>query len=48
VGEGSGHRAVWRGLRDTVSGYWDNPEYLILDVKLEDGRTLMFWNHESE
>jgi hypothetical protein len=48
VGEGSGHRSEWRGLTGTVSGNWDNPEYLVLDVKLEDGRTLLFWHHELE
>jgi hypothetical protein len=36
VGEGSGYRSVWRGLTGTVSGYWENPEYLVLDVKLEE------------
>ena len=25
-----------------------NPEYLALDVLLEDGRTQLFWHHELE
>jgi hypothetical protein len=38
----------WRGLTGTVSRKWGNPEYLALDVLLEDGRTQLFWHHELE
>jgi hypothetical protein len=38
----------WRGLTGTVSRKWGNPEYLALDVLLDDGRTLLFWHHELE
>ena len=41
-------RSEWRGLTGTVSRKWGNPEYLALDVLLEDGRTLLFWHHELE
>jgi len=47
VGE-SGLRSEWRGLTGTVSRKWGNPEYLALDVLLEDGRTQLFWHHELE
>jgi hypothetical protein len=32
----------------TITGKWGNPEYLALDVLLDDGRTLLFWHHELE
>jgi hypothetical protein len=44
----SGLHSEWRGLTGTVSEKWGNPEYLALDVRLEDGRTLLFWHHELE
>jgi hypothetical protein len=47
VGE-SGLRSEWHGLRGTISAKWGNPEYLALDVVLEDGRTQLFWHHELE
>jgi hypothetical protein len=28
----------WQGLTGTVSGKWGSPEYLALDVLLDDGR----------
>lgn len=41
-----------RGLTGTVSGKWANPwgapEHLVLEVRLEDGRTWLFWRHELE
>ena len=37
-----------RGLMGTVSGKWGSPEYLALDVLLDDGRTQLFWHHELE
>ena len=47
VGE-SGVRSQWRGLTGTISGRWDHPEYLALDVRMEDGRSQLFWHHELE
>jgi len=47
VGE-SGRRSEWHGLTGTISAQWGNPEYLALDVLLQDGRTQLFWHHELE
>jgi len=44
----SGLHSEWRGLTGTISGKWGNPEYLALDVLLDDGRTQLFWHHELE
>ena len=44
----SGRRSEWRGLTGTISGKWGNPEYLALDVQLDEGRTQLFWHHELE
>jgi hypothetical protein len=48
VGEESGLRSEWRGLTGTISGKWGNPEYLALDVLLDDGTQQLFWHHELE
>ena len=41
-----------QGLKGTLSGKWANPwgapEDLVLEVRLEDGRPRLFWNHELE
>jgi hypothetical protein len=41
-----------QGLTGTLSGKWANPwgapEDLVLEVRLEDGRPRLFWNHELE
>ena len=47
VGE-AGLRSKWRGLAGTITGKWGNPEYLALDVLLDDGRTQLFWHHELD
>ena len=47
VGE-YGLRPEWRGLRGRIIGRWGHPEYLALDVRLEDGRSQLFWHHELE
>ena len=44
----SGLHSEWWGLTGTVCGKWGNPEYLALDVLLDDGRTQLFWHHELE
>ena len=52
VGEGSGLPPELRGMTGTVSGKWANPwgapEDLVLEVRLEDGRTRLFWHHELD
>ena len=52
VGEGSGLPPGLQGLTGTLSGKWANPwgtpEDLVLEVRLENGRTRLFWNHELE
>ena len=47
VGE-SGWRSEWHGRTGTITAKWGNPEYLALDVLLDDGRTQLFWHHELE
>ncbi len=47
VGE-SGLRPEWRGLTGTISARWGHPEYPALDVRMEDGRSQLFWHHELE
>jgi hypothetical protein len=41
-----------QGLKGTLSGKWANPwgapEDRVLEVRLEDGRPRLFWNHELE
>ena len=48
VGEESGLGSEWRGLAGTIIGKWGNPEYLALDVLLDDGCTRLFWHYELE
>ena len=44
----AGLGSEWQGLAGTITGKWGNPQYLALDVLLEDGRTQLFWHHELE
>src|SRR5215212_1322428 len=44
----AGHGSEWRGLAGTIIGKWGHPEYLALDVLLDDGRTQLFWHHEVD
>jgi hypothetical protein len=48
VGQDSGLRSEWWGLTGTIRAKWGDPQYLALDVLMEDGRTLLFWHHELE
>jgi len=41
-------RSEWRGLTGKIRGKWGDPEYLALDVRMQDGRTQLFWHHELE
>jgi hypothetical protein len=37
-----------RGMVGTIEKGWGNPEYIALDVLLDDGRSELFWHHELE
>jgi len=39
-------RTALRGLVGTIEKRWGNPDYVALDVLLEDGRSELFWYHE--
>jgi hypothetical protein len=41
-------RLELRGLVGTVEHTWGSPEYPALDVRLEDGRLVLFWFHELD
>ena len=43
-----GLRSELRGLRGRIIGRWGHPEYLALDVLMEDGSSSLFWHHELE
>ncbi len=36
------------GMRGTVQKCWGHPEYMAVDVRLEDGRTELLWFHQLE
>ena len=43
------HRSMpLRGLEGTVEKRWGNPDYIAIDVLLDDGRSELFWHHELE
>ena len=44
----SGLRSELRGLTGKIIGRWGHPEYLALDVRMEDGSSQLFWHHELE
>ena len=37
-----------RGLEGTITKRWGNPNYVALDVLLDDGSSELFWHHELE
>lgn len=41
-------RADLRGREGTITGRWGDPDYVALDVLLEDGTSQLFWHHELE
>jgi hypothetical protein len=41
-------RTDLRGLEGTIARRWGSPDFLALDVLLEDGRSELFWHHELE
>ena len=44
----SGLRSELRGMRGRIIRRWGHPEYLALDVLMEDGSSQLFWHHELE
>jgi hypothetical protein len=40
--------AELRGKEGTITRRWGNPDYVALDVLLEDGTSQLFWHHELE
>jgi hypothetical protein len=43
------HRSTaLRGMVGTIERRWDTPDYIALDVLLDDGRSELFWHHELE
>ena len=43
-----GLRSELRGMRGRIIRRWGHPEYLALDVLMEDGSSQLFWHHELE
>jgi hypothetical protein len=41
-------RAELRGMFGTIEHRFGHPEYLALDVRLDDGRLEQFWTHGSK
>jgi hypothetical protein len=41
-------RSKWRGLTGRIRARWGDPEYVALDVLLEDGHSQLFWHYELE
>jgi hypothetical protein len=41
-------RSEFAGMVGTVEHRWGNPDYPALDVRLEDGRMMLFWFHELD
>ncbi len=37
-----------RGAAGRIVGSYGHPRYLALDVRLDDGRSELFWHHELE
>jgi hypothetical protein len=41
-------RPELEGMGGTIERCWGSPDYLALDVRLEDGRTELFWFHQLD
>jgi hypothetical protein len=41
-------RSEFGGMLGTVEHMWGHPDHPALDVRLEDGRSELFWFHELE
>jgi hypothetical protein len=43
------HRSTpLRGMVGTIEKRWGDPDYIALDVLLDDGSSELFWHHELE
>ena len=43
------HRSTaLRGMVGTIEERWGHPDYIALDVLLDDGRSELFWHQELE
>jgi hypothetical protein len=40
--------AELRGKEGTITRRWGSPNYVALDVLLDDGTSQLFWHHELE
>jgi hypothetical protein len=40
--------AELRGKEGTITGRWGSPNYVALDVMLDDGTSQLFWHFELE
>jgi hypothetical protein len=41
-------KATFRGRKGTIVERWGNPDYVALDVVLDEGDWQLFWYHELE
>ena len=41
-------KSRFSGMRGTVEHKWGHPDHPALDVRLEDGRSELFWFHELD
>ncbi len=41
-------RPELEGMSGTIEQCWGSPEYLAVDVRLEDGRSELFWFHQLD
>jgi hypothetical protein len=41
-------RSELQGRLGTITGRWGSPDYVALDVLLDDGRTQLFWHDKLE
>jgi hypothetical protein len=41
-------RSDLRGMVGMITKRWGAPDYLALDVLLDDGSSVLFWHHELE
>jgi hypothetical protein len=41
-------KSEFGGMLGTVEHRWGHPEHPALDVRLEDGRLVLFWFHELD
>ena len=48
VREGCRRRPELEGMSGTIEQCWGSPDYLALDVRLEDGRSELFWFHQLD